>query len=66
MGPSRFTYHPRGRCAADFYRPQKSIALDASEPATFGSSIKHANLYTAMATNPVQALILCEQKPLTD
>jgi hypothetical protein len=19
MGPSRFTYHPRGRCAADFY-----------------------------------------------
>jgi hypothetical protein len=21
MGPSRFTSHPRGRCAADFYRP---------------------------------------------
>jgi hypothetical protein len=20
MGPSRFTSHPRGRCAADFYR----------------------------------------------
>jgi hypothetical protein len=27
MGPSRFTSHPRGRCAADFYRPEKSIAL---------------------------------------
>jgi hypothetical protein len=27
MGPSHFTSHPRGRCAADFYRPQKSIAL---------------------------------------
>jgi hypothetical protein len=23
MGPSRFTFHPRGRCAADFYRPKK-------------------------------------------
>jgi hypothetical protein len=21
MGPSHFTSHPRGRCAADFYRP---------------------------------------------
>jgi hypothetical protein len=21
MGPSRFTSYPRGRCAADFYRP---------------------------------------------
>jgi hypothetical protein len=21
MGPSRFTFHPRGRCATDFYRP---------------------------------------------
>jgi hypothetical protein len=21
MGPSRFTSHPRGRCAADFYHP---------------------------------------------
>jgi hypothetical protein len=21
MGPPRFTSHPRGRCAADFYRP---------------------------------------------
>jgi hypothetical protein len=21
MGPSRVTSHPRGRCAADFYRP---------------------------------------------
>jgi hypothetical protein len=21
MGPYRFTFHPRGSCAADFYRP---------------------------------------------
>jgi hypothetical protein len=21
MGPSGFTFHPSGRCAADFYRP---------------------------------------------
>jgi hypothetical protein len=21
MGPSGFTFHPKGRCAADFYRP---------------------------------------------
>jgi hypothetical protein len=27
MGPSRFTSHPRGRCAVDFYRPKKSITL---------------------------------------
>jgi hypothetical protein len=50
MGPSRFTSHPRGRCAADFYRPQKSNALAEFEPATFWSSGKHTNHYTTKTT----------------
>jgi hypothetical protein len=50
MGPSRLTSHPKGRCAADFYRPQKSIALAGFESATFGSSGKHTNHYTTKAT----------------
>jgi hypothetical protein len=36
MEPSRFTSHPRGRCAA--------------EPSTFGSSGQHTNHYTTKAT----------------
>jgi hypothetical protein len=31
MGPFRFTSHPRGKCAADFYRPLKN-------PSTWPSS----------------------------
>jgi hypothetical protein len=50
MGPSRFTSHPRGRCAADFYPPQKSIALAGFEPSTFESSGQHTNHYTTEAT----------------
>jgi hypothetical protein len=38
MGPSRFTSHPRGRCAADFIALKKSIALAGFEPATFMST----------------------------
>jgi hypothetical protein len=50
MGPYGFTSHPRGMCAADFYRPWKSVALAGFEPATFGSSGKHTNYYTTKAT----------------
>jgi hypothetical protein len=51
VGPSRFTSHPRGWCAADFYRPSKSIVLAWFEPATFGCSGKHNNHhYTTKAT----------------
>jgi hypothetical protein len=45
MEPSRFAPHPRGRCAADFYR------LGRFEPATFGPSGKHTNHYTTKATS---------------
>jgi hypothetical protein len=44
------TSHPKGTCAADFYRPYKSIPLTGFEPATFGSNGKHTNHYTIMAT----------------
>jgi hypothetical protein len=47
MGACSFTFHPRGRCAADFYHPKKSIALARFEPATFGSSGKHTTKATA-------------------
>jgi hypothetical protein len=46
MAPSCFTSHPRGRCAANFYRPEKSIALARFEYTNFGSSGKHTNHYT--------------------
>jgi hypothetical protein len=39
-----------GRCAADFHRPLKSIALAGFELATLGSSGKHFNHYTTEAT----------------
>jgi hypothetical protein len=38
------------KAGADFYRPEKSIALAAFEPASVGSSGKHTNHYTAEAT----------------
>jgi hypothetical protein len=41
MGLSRFTSHPRGRCAADFYRPLKSVSLAGFEPATLGQWQAH-------------------------
>jgi hypothetical protein len=41
MGPSRFTSHPRGKCAADFYRFKNP---------NFGSSGQRTNHYTTMAT----------------
>jgi hypothetical protein len=39
-----------GRCAADFYRPSKSIALVRFKPVTFRSSGKYINHYTTKAT----------------
>jgi hypothetical protein len=57
MGTSGFTSHPRGRCAADFCRPQKSIALALFEPATFWSSGKHTNHYNTKATCAFAVLI---------
>jgi hypothetical protein len=51
MRPSRFTSHPRGRCAADFIALKKSMALAGFKPATFGSSGKHTNHYTTEATD---------------
>jgi hypothetical protein len=50
MGPSRFTSHPKGKCAADFYRPEKSITLAGFKLAIFGSSGKHTNHYTTKVT----------------
>jgi hypothetical protein len=47
-GTSGFTFHPKGRCVADFYRP-KSIALAGFKPANFGPSGKHTNHYTIKA-----------------
>jgi hypothetical protein len=32
MGPSRFTCHPRGRCAADFYRPWPGLNTQPLSP----------------------------------
>jgi hypothetical protein len=49
-GTSGFASHPKGRCAADFYRPLKSIASAGFEPANLGSSGKHTNHYTTKAT----------------
>jgi hypothetical protein len=57
MGPSRFTSHPRGRCAADFLSPLKYIALAGFKPATFGSSGKHTNHYTTKATNNMIVIV---------
>jgi hypothetical protein len=50
MGPSGFISHLRELCAADFYRPEKSIALTGFESANFGSSGKHTNQNTTKAT----------------
>jgi hypothetical protein len=49
-GTFGFISHPKGRCAADFYRPQKSDALARFEPANFGSSGKHSSHYTTKET----------------
>jgi hypothetical protein len=49
-GTSGFTSHSRESCAADFYRPQKSISLTGFELANYGSSSKHTNHYTTEAT----------------
>jgi hypothetical protein len=45
MGPSRFTSHPRGRCAADFIAFKNPPPWPGFEPATFGSSGQHTNHY---------------------
>jgi hypothetical protein len=50
MGPSGFISHLRELCAADFYRPEKSIALTGFESANFGYSGKHTNHNTTKAT----------------
>jgi hypothetical protein len=43
MGPSRFTSHPRGRCAADFY----TITQFKDEYSkTAGPLLHYGNLYT--------------------
>jgi hypothetical protein len=36
MGPSRFTYHPRGRCAADFITLKNPSPWPDSNPQTLG------------------------------
>jgi hypothetical protein len=46
----RIYYPSEGRCAADFYRPCKSIASAGFEPATLGSIGKHTTHYTTEAT----------------
>jgi hypothetical protein len=48
MGPSLFTSHPRGRCAADFLSPLKNPSpWPSSNPQP---SVKHTNHYTTKAT----------------
>jgi hypothetical protein len=51
MGPSRFTSHPRGRCAEDFYALKNPSPWPGFEPATFGSSDQHTNYYTTKETD---------------
>jgi hypothetical protein len=53
MGPSRFTSHPRGRCAEDFIALKNPSPWPDFEPATFGSSGQHTNHYTTKATRTV-------------
>jgi hypothetical protein len=56
MGPPALL--PIRSCAADFYRPLKSIALVGRKPATFGPSGKHTNHYAIKATLFTLALVL--------
>jgi hypothetical protein len=51
MGPSRFTSHPRGSCAADFYPLKNPSPWPGFEPVTFGPSGQHTNHYTTEATH---------------
>jgi hypothetical protein len=43
MEPSRFTSHPRGRCAADFIALKNQWTWPGFETATFASSGQHTN-----------------------
>jgi hypothetical protein len=61
MGPSSFTSYPRGRCAADFYRSKKSIALAGFDLATLGSSGKHTNRYNTKVTETYGTLIVAKK-----
>jgi hypothetical protein len=49
MGPSRFTSHPRGRCAAYFIALKYPSPWPGFEAETFGSSGQHTNHYTTEA-----------------
>jgi hypothetical protein len=49
MGPTA-SLPLRRKGAADFYCPEKFIALARFEPANLGSNGKHANHYTTEAT----------------
>jgi hypothetical protein len=50
MGPSRFTSHPRGRCARICIALKNPSPWPIFEPATFGSSGQRTNHYTTKAT----------------
>jgi hypothetical protein len=50
MGPSRFTSHPKERCAADFIAFKNPWPWPGFEPTIFGSSGQHTNHYTTKAT----------------
>jgi hypothetical protein len=39
-------------CAADYYRPQKSVASDGFQPANLESNGKHTNQYSTEVTGP--------------
>jgi hypothetical protein len=57
MGPSRFTSHPRGRCAADFYRPKKNPSpWPGSNPQPLGP------VASTLTTTPTRRTIHCQLK----
>jgi hypothetical protein len=59
VGPSRFTSHPIGRCAADFYRPYKSPSpWPGSNPQSLGPLA--STLTTTPPRRPLSRHTLCE------
>jgi hypothetical protein len=64
MGPSRFTSHPRGRCAADFYRPYNPSPWPGSNTQPLilvASTLHHQGEYCFDGVK----LCLCDNGPLT-
>jgi hypothetical protein len=58
MGPSRFTSHPRGRCAAGFLSPLKIHRLGwVLNPHPLPSG-QHTNHYTTKATKKLYVTVL--------